>query len=667
MTTLRQELKTEHQIVLEATEVANLAHARVVSTKETVEALSAKERYHLDQAYSRPVKTVVSRILRQLRAKGLVFSPGKIGRRRYYGSVDELDPSTAELPEQKPRRRRVLAFVRALVEELDRAVRHADVVEAAEERDEFPELTAELIGRDLQNLTRTGELEVVGKVRGDGRGRNLYLPADLHPTEYAVEEPLTWLEEVAAVFEALWKEEATAATAEDRKPRPLSTGLVRSRLAREKPGLEQLEDPQLLVNAMRQLAGSSRPVVQAIRRPNEKALLWAPVDVDGERLDVGDAYATDSERVETAVIGAEERRGRPVTIQDVRDEIEMDPTLRPAGSQNLHVILWDVAKETVDHGGERRPRQHQRVVHLGRVEGKAYYSARGDERAVAHVRARELESRWKRLEAPERVADIRGCTLPTVAAGRLMLLQEELEGFREEMAEVDTTGDVHSTDRDLLGRLADAANDINDRLERMLAELGDVPADLPDVRDDTPGLTPPELQELLEPLYPKAAEVDDPTKLVPLLEGAIRRIPNPEHESRWSQDHDQACEYLFDRTDALLEAAKRWGGHKCRLHAMMAQDEIGRLRDIRFILPALDDSEYQRRLRGIACLAFVPSHDGRGRLRDVASADADRGVRESAVWAYGFAGGEDADGFAKSVGFLTRSADREPQVDRWRL
>jgi hypothetical protein len=172
---------------------------------------------------------------------------------------------------------------------------------------------------------------------------------------------------------------------------------------------------------------------------------------------------------------------------------------------------------------------------------------------------------------------------------------------------------------------------------------------------------------VLEPVYPRAAEVDDPTKLVPLLEKSIRRIPNPEHESRWSEDHDRACEYLFDRTDALLEAAKRWGGYQCRLHAMMAQEELGRLRDPRFIFPALEEAAYQRRLRAIACLAFVPSDDGRESLREVATEDADCGVCESAVWAYGFAGGEDADGFDKSVDFLTRSADCEPQADWWRL
>lgn len=643
MSATRENLKKEHRIILEATEVANLADLRVVTTQEVVKAMSAKDRKALDVAYSGTVKTAVSRILRQLRAKGLVFSPGKIGRRRYYGSVGELDPATADLPEKKTRRRRVLAFVRRLVDELGRAVRHGDVVEGAEKGDELAELTPELIGRDLQNLTRTGELVVVGKVRGDGRGRNLYLPEDLDPAEYAVDEPLTWLEEVAAVFEILWDEEMAAATAEGRKPRPLSTGSVRSRLVQKEPSLEELENPQLFVNAMRQLAESSRPVVQMIRRPNEKALLWAPVDVDKESLDVGNAYATDSERVATAVARAEERRGHPVTVLDVRDEIEMDPTLRPAGSQDLHVILWDVAKETVDHGGERRARRHQRIVRLGRVEGKTYYSARADEEAVAHVRAREVEARWKRLDAPERVTGIMGCTLPTVAAGRVLLLQKEMEDFREKMAEVDPTGDLHSTDRELLDRLAEATDGINEQLDQMMTELGDVAADLPDVRDDTPGLTPRELQELLEPLYPRAAEVNDPAKLVPLLEKAIRRIPNPEYEIRFSEDHDRACEFLFDRTGALIEAAKRWGGHQCRLHAMMAQGELGCLRDLRFILPALDDANYQRRLPAIACLAFVHSKEGSERLRDVAKEDADRGVRESAAWAYGFAGGEDAD------------------------
>lgn len=69
---------------------------------------------------------------------------------------------------------------------------------------------------------------------------------------------------------------------------------------------------------------------------------------------------------------------------------------------------------------------------------------------------------------------------------------------------------------------------------------------------------------------------------------------------------------------------------------------MGRLRDARFVFPALGAASFESRLAGVACLAFVWSDEGTAKLKRMAQEDPDPGVRQSALWAYGFAGGAGA-------------------------
>jgi hypothetical protein len=78
------------------------------------------------------------------------------------------------------------------------------------------------------------------------------------------------------------------------------------------------------------------------------------------------------------------------------------------------------------------------------------------------------------------------------------------------------------------------------------------------------------------------------------------------------------------------------------LQAMLAGHELGRLRDPRFVFPALREKNFEIRLAAVACLAFLWSDEGNKRLRRVAVNDEDAGVRQSALWAYCFAGGKSA-------------------------
>lgn len=205
--------------------------------------------------------------------------------------------------------------------------------------------------------------------------------------------------------------------------------------------------------------------------------------------------------------------------------------------------------------------------------------------------------------------------------------------------------------------IREAVADIPEATSRWLVDSDINHLDIPrDVSLALPGWTAAELLEIFKPLHPAAKKMKSPNQLTSLISKKIKRFPNPDFESRFSNMPHKASEYLGDCTDALLFAAMRWGGHECRMQAMMARSEIGPLRDPRFVYPALRSAMFEERLRGVAGLAFPWSNCGRELLRDLALNDTEPAVRLSALWAYGFAGAEDAEEL------LSLQAECEPNV-----
>jgi hypothetical protein len=162
------------------------------------------------------------------------------------------------------------------------------------------------------------------------------------------------------------------------------------------------------------------------------------------------------------------------------------------------------------------------------------------------------------------------------------------------------------------------------------------------IRTDSPGWTADDLFYVFSPLHPGIQKYEDHNDLNTLFHRKIHRIPNPAFKHRFSQEPCGASEFLYDQADALFYAARRWGGYECRFQAKTAHDELGWLRDVRYVFPALRDKDMRIRLTGVACLAFLWSTEGNDYLRQIVSEDPEPGVRQSALWAYGFAGGIDA-------------------------
>jgi hypothetical protein len=648
---LRKGLLRTHQIVLTALEVANLRLTRVATVAEITECMLPAEVKWIGNNYSKELCSVIPSILELLKKKGLVFSPGRLGKNRYYGSLGVLNPGTSPLPDSLSRRRRVLGIVYRAVEHFSRAVRTSDVIDFVSKLQEDVDIDAEFITRDIMNLAENGELNVVGTVRGDGKGINLYLPSDLSPSSYLPTEPLTWLEEVAQAFGQLWEEEVYRATEEGRRPRPISTGQVRARLAASTNPHPNLGTLCYLPNALLQLAETDEALIRKVERQGKRSLMWAPVGLKDSTLDLGDAYASDAERVARAVERAYERVRRPVNVRDVRDEVEMDPALEPAGRLQLRSILADISKETVAAGnGNRRARVTRRCIYVGKVNGDSYYchDARAENEARSYVRFRQLELLWGESATMRESAGYMRCSLPPVAVGQALLVKAEARTILNNIDELLRESAIDGATRNEAELLRNEVAETMEAASRWLVNSDIAYLDVPqDISLAIPGWTAAELLEALKPLYPAAQEMKSPNRLTTFINKKIHRFPNPEFESRFSKVPHKASEYLYDRTDALLFAATRWGGHECRMQAMIVQGEIGSLRDPRFIYPSLGSPVFEERLRGIAGLAYLWSAEGNELLRRVVLNDSEPGLRQSALWAYGFAGGEGAEEFLR--------------------
>lgn len=147
-------------------------------------------------------------------------------------------------------------------------MRSFDILEHAGSSESASGLSESDITHDALSLLETKELAVVGRVRGEGKGLNLYLPSDMDADSYRPKRPLTWLDEVAKAVEALWTERAEEARVKGARPKPLTTGDIRSRIVNSAfhTQREVKKDPQIIVDAVKNLAGTRDPLLRKIKR-----------------------------------------------------------------------------------------------------------------------------------------------------------------------------------------------------------------------------------------------------------------------------------------------------------------------------------------------------------------------------------------------------------------
>lgn len=639
-------LKLHHASVLRALEAANVAHGRLVGLGEVVSVLRPRDVLVIRDTYTKPLHDAVRSVLMLLKERNLVFATRGVAGRFFYGSTRVLDPALTAPPPGISCRQRTLALVREAVHFYKRAVRACDVTQYAKQAGKMDRITAKQIMQNMRGFVDTGELSIVRNVRGSSQGFNLYLPSDLPVEQFEIRQPMTWLEEVAKVFTDIWADRLREAEATGTLPHPIPTSEVRRRLKILPNPHPNLQDQRAVANALLRLATTRNPVVRQLKRTKFRSTLWIPANISNIKKSVARGFATNTERIGEAIRRAERRLRRPVTMHDVNDEIQRDPSLKQTGKDGAAGVLFNAAKLTIADGkGSRSPRRLSFVHYVGLADGSSYFCSMPPGTpcfvaAQAYVKLRQLRSRWADLSEAGQPADPIKFILPMAAVGRVLLIAEETNQIQEELKELigskDATADVQRGAERLTCEVAAKLSETLELLKTYHPGISEIPME---VTTAVPGLTSQELIELLYPFYPPARRPTRSHKVVGLIGDAIRRVPNPLFLSQFDKNPNRAAKYLFDRTDTLLYITIQWGGRRARVQSHTARHELGRLRDVRFILPALRSPDFIVRLTATACLAFLPEEASIKALKHVAAQDAEPNVRLSAEWALLLASG----------------------------
>ncbi|MBK6488972.1 MAG: hypothetical protein IPF98_19460 [Gemmatimonadetes bacterium] len=648
--------------VVAALRIANLAGRASASAHTVAQAMSATELGALQRYWPnlRPADAVRAALDLAVTAGDVTISARPRGHPLFVhpeavqrlGTILGLAPSA-------PRRQRTRALVLEAARALGRAVRFCDIISYRDDSGWAAGLDRAAIGRDIQSLCLAGDIVAVREVLGGGvDGQYFYLPEE-HAPGAAIELPVplgpsTWLEHVLVAFQRCWEAECAEASSDQRRPRPISTGILRARLL-EETELPQARDEQLVPNALIQLAKASLPRVRiACVRAGSHFALWAPAHVPDEALDVGRAFASDAARVVEAAQRAMERLHVPaVGRHEVTAEIARDPALRPNGASSVAALLADASKEMIAAGtGSRRRRVTAVLQGVGCVAGEAHYTTRagttsttstgraGDpaaaERALVHayryVDFLRLQDRWRQRHAMTQVQCASESLSAAASVGRLRAIRQGIAQLQTATAEfrADLAPHVRRVQReieDIEGEAAAVSHECERHLGRLLIDARRLRAWTPALESavargvlESTGvttetgplsgtdrgeatLTTEEVFAMVRTRgYARALRATSATELVPLLSHRIARLDNVEYAG-WRQ---QASEYHFERTDAMLFAAIEWGGGTAVLFAQIARQELGQLRDPRFIRAGLSHARFDGRMASAAALAFLP-------------------------------------------------------------
>ncbi len=567
------------------------------------------------------------------------------------------------VPDGASNRQAVLALVRHAVAVHGRAVRHADVDAVAEaeraDRASTGIPTRVMLTRGLASLVNTKALVVVGQVAGgsgEAGGRNLMLPPDMvDKVVQKPEAPLTWYDYVAQVFRRLWAARIETAHKEGTCPAAISTCDVRAALTNDRAenGIPvvttrwgiALDDPQVVVNVLAALARGRSPHIKSV--PGRRAL-WMPIDCDAE-IAINDlASAKNIDRAVEATRRAMHRLGQPaVTAEHVAAECDLDTALRVTGKETVARVLGEAARGQLGGtAGKRVPRRVRHLIRVGRPGGAAYYTAprtdRYDDdvrRATTFVTSHGVIERAMETNLMAEFVAASKARSPLMALGRMRLIVSRADAITPDLVEAraSATPEHAAFIRECDELLALTGKVRADAIgwERFHGSAPETPEG---VRSNGVTLSTEELRELFAPFSPMVRNLKHTSELVPRFARMIRRVRNPDFVGRQQHDKRMATEWWFDRTDALLYGAKQWGGIRVRLNAILAETELGLLRDARFAVASLKANMADVRMRAIAALAFLQPANCGELIADHARNDADPGVRETALWAAGFVG-----------------------------
>jgi hypothetical protein len=568
----------------------------------------------------------------------------------------------AHLPFGLSRRQRTLSLCGRAVVALDRAVRASDVWRHAQEYAAaeivFSGLTQELIIRDLLNLSRTGELVVIAEVRGRrADGRNLVVPKVFvcERADWTPKAPLTWLdyvvEQIRHLLEQRKRDDETSPT------QAFSTKELRARLLEDatedvpvatgRYGVD-LEHPMTVTRALRQLAKSNNPLVCSVP---QRLAMWTLAQAD---VCVGGLcpYSSDTDRLIAAAQCATARTGSPVvTADDIKLEIEGDAALTLTGNGSVATMLSDLAKENIASAkGHRVMRREQRLRRVGTLGGHAAYwvsTGEKDEESLLHAEAlvalNGVTCAVERARITNRIVALESVISPIVATGRARQLLAEVDQLAERVRIMPrATAGVDAC----LATLDGQADTIRGWIQFRAPRQAGMPND---IQIEQGGLTALELREIFAPINRTAELLTTGGAVIRQYGGLIRRVRNTRFRNRRSGDAETAPEFLFDVADSLAYAARQWGGPTCQLMTFWAIEEMGELRDPRYLVAALRTENAEIRRRVIGGLALLRAEGARDTILHHVRDDVDAGVRECALWSIGMLLGDAANPLLNDV------------------
>jgi hypothetical protein len=605
------------------------------------------------------------RLTRQLCQRGFLVCEDLPLGRRGYAVADLADRlQSARPPTLHTTRECVLVLIRSAVARLQRPIRGADVVEEAALAGTGTQVQREDVLPAMVHFAKVGVIRDVRDVRGDPLGgRRLYLPAELDPADYRVPTTVTFAEYVHEIFRACWARECARAWALGEKPLPITIAVLREALRTADPPAPDAYRRANLLSVVDILARASTAteetllpapaVLRRVTRPPGCSRGWVPVEVPDEAVELRRTYASTTEALREAVWRASHRLARPVTQREIGEEIARDPLLaRSRTRQSLAALLSWAARRTrnAQRPGEPRVALAERIYGVGQIGHTCYYVSEEAKRWESWVRVGQLERDWTTEALGQEYEGLCGCALPTVAAGRAMLLVLDASQQAAALARCQSAKRIDPPTR---ARAAALQAKVEHLATQALEWLGQHPTIvLPEgVRMGRSG----SLQVCLEDVRVacEAIEGATPQRLSILIQRELRRVLGYRKMER--QGHirhwHQGC---FDLTDVRLLVARTWGGRECCAQAVRANHALGRLRDARFVYPAVRSPDPRDRLTAVACLAFLPSRRGIAHLSELGRQDAEGGVRQAALWAYAFAGGDDA------LALLSDRAQKDP-------
>lgn len=630
------------RVVLDALTAASVVHLGPVRVDEVAAFLPKSAISHV-AAKARSMW--ISNVLRKLCERGCV-DPRKHGRSYLYTRRGADGPIASAPISGSSARQQVLSLATAAWRRLHRPVRVGDVL-AQGWPGGHPAGVERVVAHAMGSLAGTGELARVDRVLGGGvEGSTLYVPGGCKERPVQAREPLSQLEVVAAAFAAAWQQEVCLARQERRRPRPISTRDLRQHIAAKgRTGWPEVNGHEVGMLVGRLAVVADAPIRIAKTGSSSHFLLFAPADVPDCDLDLEAAWVTETERiVEAARRAASRSSDATITQEDVTTEVLADERLKLTGKDAAHALYY-LSKETISWQRQRRrPRVRQLVICVGSIAKTNQYVVRGgaeteDEwnsrvslaRNAVAIRQTVHDTNAENLD--DEIARAGAQPFVALKVGRLRTVQSRAAALLVGLSSMSGEPALAYLAERARASIAATAK-ATEKLIAVELERSDC-APLPDDIECTEvGWTAAEfLAEWIKFDASKAAM--SPSDVVRQLSLRVRRIPNPDFVAHRYGGRIGA-EWLFEKVDARLYLAIRYGGRECNLLAGMVGQALGRLRDPRYMLASGTAKSSAERLRGVAALSFVGGTRVNEMLALLWKRESDPAVQAAILWGCAF-------------------------------